>query len=89
MPVDIKAPIPFDKPGEFLHQRSKHFGGGETETVLDLSPGHHTLQLQFADHNHVLYHIRSEVVDMDLLPRAHWQATEPEIFLVPRDPFWN
>ena len=71
MPVDIKAPIPFDKPGEFLHQHYKHFGGGETETVLDLPPGHHTLQLLFADHNHVPYYIRSKVVDIDVLPRAH------------------
>jgi hypothetical protein len=71
LPVDIKAPIPFDKPGEFLHQHYKHFGGGETETVLDLPPGHHTLQLLFADHNHVPLYIRSKVVDIDVLPRAH------------------
>ena len=71
LPVDIKAPIPFDKPGEHLHQHYKHYGGGETETVLDLPPGHHTLQLLFADHNHVPYYIRSKVVDIDVLPRAH------------------
>ena len=71
LPVDIKAPIPFDKPGEYLHQHYKHFGGGETETVLDLPPGHHTLQLLFADHNHVPYYIRSKVVEIDVLPRAH------------------
>ena len=71
LPVDVKAPIPFDKPGEFLHQHYKHFGGGETETVLDLPPGHHTLQLLFADHNHVPLYIRSKVVDIDVLPRAH------------------
>lgn len=29
-----------------------HFGGGQTETVIDLSPGEHTLQLVFADRNH-------------------------------------
>ena len=71
LPVDIKASIPFDKPGEFLHQHYKHFGGGETETVLDLPPGHHTLQLLFADHNHVPFYIRSKVVDIDVLPHAH------------------
>jgi hypothetical protein len=71
MPIDIKAPIPFDKPDEFLHQHYKHFGGGETETVLNLPPGHHTLQLLFADHNHVPYYIRSKVIDIDVLPRAH------------------
>lgn len=30
-----------------------HFGGGQTETVLNLAPGQHTLQLVFADANHV------------------------------------
>ena len=30
-----------------------HFGGGQTETTLDLPPGEHTLQLVFADHGHV------------------------------------
>ena len=30
-----------------------HFGKGQTETMLDLPPGRHTLQLVFADHAHV------------------------------------
>ncbi len=30
-----------------------HFGGGETETVLDLPPGRHTLQLLLGDDKHV------------------------------------
>ena len=30
-----------------------HFGGGQTETVLDLPPGKHTLQLLLGDANHV------------------------------------
>ena len=30
-----------------------HFGGGQTETVLDLPPGQHTLQLLLGDHFHV------------------------------------
>jgi hypothetical protein len=29
-----------------------HFGGGQTETVVELPPGEHTLQLVFADRNH-------------------------------------
>ncbi|MFZ0256505.1 MAG: DUF4399 domain-containing protein [Gammaproteobacteria bacterium] len=29
-----------------------HFGGGETETLLELPPGKHTLQLLLADDNH-------------------------------------
>jgi hypothetical protein len=30
-----------------------HFGGGQTETVIELPPGKHTLQLLMADGNHV------------------------------------
>lgn len=30
-----------------------HFGGGQTQTTLELKPGEHTLQLLLADHNHV------------------------------------
>ncbi len=30
-----------------------HFGGGETETLLELPPGKHTLQLLLADHDHM------------------------------------
>ncbi len=32
-----------------------HFGGGQTEVVLQLSPGPHTLQLVFGDMNHELH----------------------------------
>ncbi len=30
-----------------------HFGGGQTETTLELPSGTHTLQLVVADHNHI------------------------------------
>ncbi|HEV7369574.1 DUF4399 domain-containing protein [Arenibaculum sp.] len=30
-----------------------HFGGGQTETYLELPPGRHTLQLLIGDENHV------------------------------------
>ena len=30
-----------------------HFGGGQTEAVVELAPGEHTLQLVLGDHNHV------------------------------------
>lgn len=32
----------------------RHFGGGQTETVIELSPGPHTLQLVLGDLNHEL-----------------------------------
>ncbi|MEM8731553.1 MAG: DUF4399 domain-containing protein [Pseudomonadota bacterium] len=31
----------------------RHYGGGQTETTLDLPPGTHTLQMAFGDMNHV------------------------------------
>ena len=31
----------------------RHFGGGQTETTITLSPGTHTLQLLLADMNHM------------------------------------
>ncbi len=31
----------------------KHFGGGQTETTLELPPGRHTLQLIVGDANHI------------------------------------
>ncbi len=47
--VDGKALPALDKPlgGEVIH-----FGGGQTETALDLQPGEHTLQLILGDKNH-------------------------------------
>lgn len=34
-------------------ENHRHFGGGQTEVTLALPPGKHTLQLVFADMNHV------------------------------------
>ncbi|TMM52796.1 DUF4399 domain-containing protein [Sulfitobacter sabulilitoris] len=31
----------------------KHFGGGQTETTIELPPGEHTLQLVLGDYGHV------------------------------------
>nr|WP_260106634.1 DUF4399 domain-containing protein [Phaeobacter inhibens] len=41
-----------------------HFGGGQTETTLDLAPGEHTLQLVMGDYGHVPHStpIVSEVI---------------------------
>lgn len=69
LPVDIKKPIPFDKPAEFLNQRYKHFGKGETEALLDLPPGKHKLRLLFADHGHVPYYIGSKEITIEVLPK--------------------
>lgn len=42
---DLSKPLPADE-----HHR--HFGGGQTQTALDLAPGVHTLQLVLGDHTH-------------------------------------
>ena len=44
--LDLDAALPAD-------DHVKHFGGGQTETSLDLAPGRHTLRLLLGDMNHV------------------------------------
>ena len=43
---DLTKPIPAD-------EKHRHFGGGQTEVSLQLSPGMHTLQLLLGDQNHL------------------------------------
>lgn len=43
---DLTKPIPAD-------ERYRHFGGGQTETTVELAPGEHTLQLLLGDHAHI------------------------------------
>jgi hypothetical protein len=45
-PADLSVPLP-------ATDKNVHFGKGQTETTLNLSPGKHTLQLLFADANHI------------------------------------
>jgi len=45
-PADLGAPLP-------ATDKIVHFGKGQTETSLTLSPGKHTLQLEFADASHI------------------------------------
>ena len=40
---------------------------GETETVLDLPPGKHTLRLLFADSHHVPFYIDSKEVEIEVV----------------------
>jgi hypothetical protein len=49
--IDTELP-PFDEeiPNDKNHL---HFGAGQTETLLELSPGTHTLQLLMGDYNHI------------------------------------
>lgn len=41
------------KPDAVMGNRPLHFGGGQTETTLELEPGEHTLQLILGNHLHV------------------------------------
>ena len=36
-----------------MDEHHKHFGGGQTEVTMELSPGTHTLQLLLGDMNHI------------------------------------
>ncbi len=42
----LGEPVPAD-------ERHLHFGGGQTETTIQMKPGVHTLQLVLGDQNHV------------------------------------
>ena len=65
--LDPNEPIPADK-------NHIHFGGGQTETRLDLPPGRHTLQLVLGDAAHrpfqpIVASERIEVVVLRPTPR--------------------
>lgn len=46
---DANAPLP-------ATDNIRHFGGGQTETSIELKPGQHTLQLVLGDQNHIPHH---------------------------------
>ena len=45
VPTDLNAPLP-------TTDQVKHFGKGQTETSIELTPGKHTLILLLGDQNH-------------------------------------
>ena len=45
LPSDLNKPIPFS-------DKYRHFGAGQTEAIIELPPGNHSLQLVFADFQH-------------------------------------
>jgi hypothetical protein len=49
----IDSPLPPNDEPIPADNNHIHLGAGQTETFVELSPGKHTLQLLFADHNHV------------------------------------
>jgi hypothetical protein len=59
LPVAITDKLPFS-------DTHKHFGKGQTSTVLDLAPGKHTLRLLFADHEHRPHFVYSPEVTVEV-----------------------
>lgn len=59
--VDGKSLPPMDSP---MLGTVTHFGGGQTETTLELAPGKHTIRLIMGDYRHVPHKppVISEVV---------------------------
>jgi len=60
LPASISDAIPFN-------DKHKHFGKGQTATLLDLPAGRHTLRLLFADHEHRPYFVFSPEITVDVL----------------------
>jgi hypothetical protein len=57
LPSDIRAQIPFD-------DNHRHFGKGQTATLLDLPAGRHKLRLLFADDEHRPYFVFSREIEI-------------------------
>lgn len=62
LPWDVTQKIPFS-------DTHKHFGKGQTATVLDLPPGRHKLRLLFADHDHKPYYVFSPEITVEVTGR--------------------
>jgi hypothetical protein len=56
---DLSQPIP-------ANDNYRHFGGGQTQTSVDLAPGSHRLQILLGDHAHLPHEqpIYSEVINI-------------------------
>lgn len=67
LPLDIAAKIPFS-------DTHKHFGKGQTGTVIDLPPGIHKLRLLFADHDHKPYFVYSDEIRLEVTGKRTSEA---------------
>ena len=66
---DINSPIPSD-------DNHRHFGKGQTEAIIELEPGEHSLQLILGDHMHIPHNpvvvskkIKINVKDKEIPPQ--------------------
>lgn len=56
----IDTPLPLDPTKQIpFSEHHRHYGKGQTSTLLDLAPGPHTLRLLFADFRHRPYFVYS------------------------------
>ena len=64
LPADSSQPIPA------IDGKVMHFGKGQTETTITLTPGKHTLQLELGDAPHVPHSpaVASEVITVKVVP---------------------
>jgi len=62
-PSDLGAPLPST-------DKIMHFGKGQTETMLHLAPGKHTLQLLLGDQSHIAHNppVMSKKITITVLP---------------------
>ena len=67
--VDVDALPALDQPIP-ADPHHVHFGKGQTETTIELSPGKHTLQLLLGDFLHTPHQppVMSERIEIDVLP---------------------
>ena len=77
LPRDHTAPIPFS-------DTHKHFGKGQTGTLIDLPPGRHTLRLLFADHAHKPYFVFSNEIAIEVTGK---RASDPAPKVLPGNDF--
>lgn len=71
LPAGVSDPIPFS-------DTHRHFGKGQTGTLLDLPPGQHTLRLLFADYQHRPYFVFSPEIKINVVGKRD-QASAPQI----------
>jgi len=68
----IDAPTPPEDRPVPSDAHHRHFGGGQTEAVVELEPGRHTLQLVLGDRNHVPHRppVVSERITITVVPEG-------------------
>jgi len=63
IPADLTQPQP-------ANEHIMHFGKGQTEAEITLTPGKHTLQLLFADYTHTAFNpnVASQKITITVMP---------------------